>query len=36
MEHDIYYIEHWSLLFDIEILLMTVFGGKFVNSEALD
>ncbi len=36
VEHDIYYIEHWSLLFDIEILLMTVFGGKFVNSEALD
>jgi len=35
VEHDIYYIEHWSLLFDIEILLTTVFRGKFVNSEAL-
>lgn len=35
VEHDIYYIEHWSLLFDIEILLITVFRGKFVNSEAL-
>lgn len=36
VEHDVYYIEHWSLLFDIEILLTTVFRGKFVNSEALD
>lgn len=35
VEHDIYYIEHWSLLFDIEILLATVFKGKFLNSEAL-
>ncbi len=35
VEHDIYYIEHWSLLFDIEILLITLFRGKFVNSEAL-
>ncbi len=35
VEHDIYYIEHWSLLFDIEILLTTVFRGKFINSEAL-
>lgn len=33
IEHDIYYIENWSLLFDIKILLMTVFGGKFKNSE---
>lgn len=36
VEHDIYYIEHWSLLFDIEILLTTVFRGKFVNTEALN
>ncbi|MBD5161517.1 MAG: undecaprenyl-phosphate glucose phosphotransferase [Oscillibacter sp.] len=36
VEHDVYYIEHWSLLFDIEILLTTVFRGKFMNSEALD
>ncbi len=35
VEHDVYYIEHWSLLFDLEILLTTVFRGKFVNSEAL-
>ena len=36
VEHDVYYIEHWSLLFDIEILLTTVFRWKFVNSEALN
>lgn len=36
VEHDIYYIEHWSLLFDIEILLTTVFRGKFMNGEALN
>lgn len=35
VEHDVYYIEHWSLLFDVEILLTTVFRGKFLNSEAL-
>ncbi len=34
-EHDVYYIEHWSLLFDLKILLMTVFQGKFLNDEAL-
>lgn len=33
-EHDVYYIEHGSLVFDIEILLTTVFRGKFANSEA--
>lgn len=36
VEHDVYYIEHWSLLFDIEILLTTVLRGKFVNGEALE
>lgn len=36
VEHDVYYIEHWSLLFDIEILLATVFRGKFINNEALN
>lgn len=36
VEHDVYYIEHWSLLFDLEILLTTVFRGKFVNGEALN
>ena len=35
IEHDIYYIENWSLLFDIRILFMTVFGGKFKNAEKL-
>ena len=35
IDHDIYYIEHWNLLLDIKILLMTVFGGKFMNSESL-
>ena len=36
IEHDIYYIEHWSLWFDIQILLMTVFGGKFLNDETIE
>ena len=31
IEHDIYYIENWTLLFDIKILFMTVF--KFSNNE---
>ncbi len=35
IEHDIYYIEHWSLLFDLKILFLTVFKGKFLNSEHL-
>lgn len=35
IEHDLYYIEHWSLLLDIKILLMTVFKGKFMNQEKL-
>lgn len=35
VEHDIYYIEHWSLMFDLKILFMTVFGAKFMNSEKL-
>ncbi len=30
---DIYYIEHWSVLLDLYILFLTVFGGKFVNDE---
>ena len=33
IEHDIYYIENWTFLFDIKILLMTVF--RFSNSEKL-
>lgn len=27
IEHDIYYIENWSFIFDIKILIMTVFKG---------
>ncbi len=35
VEHDIYYIENWSVWFDIRILLSTVFRGKFINDETL-
>lgn len=34
VKYDIYYIENWSLAFDVKILLMTVFGG-FINKEKL-
>ena len=34
IRHDIYYIENWSALFDIRILLMTVFTA-LVNTEKL-
>ena len=34
IEHDIYYIENWNILFDIKILLMTI--GKVVNKEKLN
>ena len=34
IEHDIYYIEHWTVFFDIEIMFMTLFKG-IVNSEKL-
>jgi putative colanic acid biosynthesis UDP-glucose lipid carrier transferase len=27
VEYDLYYIEHWSLWFDLKIILMTVFKG---------
>ena len=33
IEHDIYYIENWNILFDVKILLMTVL--KVVNKEKL-
>ena len=33
IRYDIDYIEHWSLGFDLRILLRTVFGGKFKNDE---
>ena len=29
VEHDLYYIENWSLAFDLRILVMTVFCGFF-------
>ena len=35
IEHDIYYIEHWSLWFDVRILFTTMFGGKFLNDETV-
>ena len=35
VECDVYYIEHWSLWFDIKILFMTLFRGKFVNDEKI-
>jgi putative colanic acid biosysnthesis UDP-glucose lipid carrier transferase len=33
IEHDIYYIENWSILFDIKIILLTIFTG-FINKNA--
>ena len=33
IEHDIYYIENWNILFDIKILLLTI--GKVVNKEKI-
>lgn len=33
IEHDIYYIENWSIWFDIQILFRTVFAAKFINDE---
>ncbi len=33
VEHDIYYIEHWSLALDLQILVMTLFVG-FVHENA--
>ena len=35
IECDIYYIEHWTLFFDIKILFMTLFNG-LINSEKLN
>ncbi len=34
IEHDLYYIENWNILFDVKILLMTMF--KTVNKEKLN
>ncbi|MCU7836180.1 MAG: undecaprenyl-phosphate glucose phosphotransferase [gamma proteobacterium symbiont of Taylorina sp.] len=33
IEYDIYYIEHWSLLFDVKIIILTLFKG-FINKNA--
>lgn len=33
IEHDLYYIENWSLWFDLRIILLTVFKG-FINKNA--
>lgn len=33
VQHDLYYIENWSLLFDLKILLLTPFHG-FINKNA--
>ncbi len=33
IEYDIYYIEHWTVAFDIKILILTVFKG-FINRNA--
>ena len=35
IRYDIDYIEHWSIWFDLKILFLTVFGGKFKNAEKL-
>jgi Undecaprenyl-phosphate glucose phosphotransferase len=28
VEHDLYYIDHWSLIFDVKIMIMTVFSAR--------
>jgi lipopolysaccharide/colanic/teichoic acid biosynthesis glycosyltransferase len=33
LEHDLYYIQHWSLAFDIKILWLTLWRG-FVHRNA--
>jgi lipopolysaccharide/colanic/teichoic acid biosynthesis glycosyltransferase len=33
VEHDLYYIEHWSFLFDFRIILLTGFSKEaYVNA----
>jgi lipopolysaccharide/colanic/teichoic acid biosynthesis glycosyltransferase len=32
IEHDLYYIQHWSIGFDLKILLMTIWRGLFSKS----
>lgn len=33
--YDLYYLENQSFLLDLKILLITILGGKFINSEQL-
>jgi lipopolysaccharide/colanic/teichoic acid biosynthesis glycosyltransferase len=28
VEHDLYYIDHWSFLFDLRIILLTAFSRE--------
>ena len=35
IEHDLYYIEHWSMLFDLRILLETPFKGIVAEGETI-
>jgi putative colanic acid biosynthesis UDP-glucose lipid carrier transferase len=32
VELDLYYLQHWSLTFDLQIILMTVFSGIFAQN----
>jgi len=32
VSHDLYYIQNWSLLFDLRIIFMTVFGSRTRNN----
>jgi Undecaprenyl-phosphate glucose phosphotransferase len=33
VEYDLYYIDNWSLLFDLKIILLTIFSGKtYINA----
>jgi lipopolysaccharide/colanic/teichoic acid biosynthesis glycosyltransferase len=32
IEHDLYYIENWSISFDVKILFMTIWKGFFSKS----
>lgn len=29
LEYDLYYIEHWSMWFDLKIMLLTLWKGLF-------
>ena len=35
VQHDLYYIENWSIWLDMQILLSTIFRLKFINDESL-